>query len=104
MLKTASVNVRVEQNIKEQAEMILAKLGISASAFIDMTYRQVILHRGIPYDVSLPASFPTLDAMTNEEFNTMMAEGLHQAKNGDSVSCDSAAEALLKGLPYESLL
>ena len=41
--KSANVNVRVEPDIKEQAEAILEKLGVSASAFINMTYRQVIL-------------------------------------------------------------
>ena len=43
--RSANVNVRVEPDIKEQAEAILEKLGVSTSAFINMTYRQVILHK-----------------------------------------------------------
>ena len=54
--KTANVNVRVEAEIKEQAEAILERLGVSASAFINMTYRQVIMHRGIPYDILIKLS------------------------------------------------
>ena len=96
--KTANVNVRVEQEVKDKAEAILEKLGISASAFINMTYRQVIMKRGIPFDVSIPAEIPTRDTMTDAEFNSMMATGLAQAKAGDSIPYEDAFDSLLKGL------
>lgn len=97
-VKTANVNVRVEQNIKEQAEAILERLGISASAFINMTYRQVILQRGIPFEVKLEKTLPTRDTMTKEEFDAMMATGLAQAKAGESIGFEDAFDSLLKGL------
>ena len=83
--KSANVNVRVEPDIKEQAEAILTQLGVSASAFINMTYRQVILHKGIPFPVTVPQMPPARDSMTDAEFNAMMAEGLRQATSGESV-------------------
>ena len=43
--RSANVNVRVEPDVKKRAEDILDKLGVSASAFINMTYRQVIMKR-----------------------------------------------------------
>lgn len=70
------MNVRVEPEIKEQAAAILEKQGISTSAFINMTYRQVILHNGIPFPVSVPTMPKTRDAMTDAEFNAMMSEGM----------------------------
>lgn len=97
-VKTANVNVRVEQEIKNQAEAILEKLGISASAFINMTYRQVIMHQGVPFDVSLPRNIQTRDTMTDEEFDLMMRTGLTQAKNNDSIHYEDAFVSLLKGL------
>ena len=36
-VRSANVNVRVEPEIKVQAEAILEQLGISASSFINMT-------------------------------------------------------------------
>ncbi|MGN0355614.1 MAG: type II toxin-antitoxin system RelB/DinJ family antitoxin [Muricoprocola sp.] len=96
--KTANVNVRVEQSIKEQAEAILDKLGISASAFINMTYRQVIMHKGIPFEVSLPKDIQTRDTMTDAEFDAMMSKGLAQAKTGDSIPYEDVFDSLLKGL------
>ncbi len=53
--RSANVNVRVEPDVKEQAEAILEKLGVSVSSFINMTYRQVILRKGIPFTVTVPS-------------------------------------------------
>ena len=66
----------MEPEIKEQVAAILEKLGMSTSAFINMTYRQVILHNGIPFPVSVPTMPKTRDAMTDAEFNAMMSEGM----------------------------
>ena len=83
-VRSANVNVRVEPDIKKQAEDILDKLGISVSAFINMTYRQVIMKRGIPFSVQLPSEIKTLDTMDDEEFDAMMESGLAQAKRGEA--------------------
>lgn len=96
--RSANVNVRVEPDIKEQAEAILAKLGVSASAFINMTYRQVILHNGIPFPVTVPAMPKTCASMTDAEFNAMMAEGLRQAKAGESVPAMDAFNNIMERL------
>jgi len=42
-IKSSNVAVRVEPEIKEEAEAIIAQLGISASNGINMFYRQIIL-------------------------------------------------------------
>lgn len=75
-VRSANVNVRVEPNIKKQAEDILDQLGVSVSSFINMTYRQVIMKKGIPFSVELPANMKTLDNMTDKEFDEMMLTGL----------------------------
>lgn len=94
--RSANVNVRVEPDVKRQAEDILEKLGVSASTFINMTYRQVIMKRGIPFSVELPSGIKTLDTMTDAEFDEMMQTGLEQAKRGESVPCEEAFEQLMK--------
>ena len=96
--RSANVNVRVEPDVKKQAEDIRDKLGVSVSAFINMTYRQVIMKRGIPFSVELPAEIKTLDNMTDEEFDEMMQTGLAQAKRGESVPSEEAFNQLMKGL------
>ena len=97
--RSANVNVRVEPDVKKQAEDILEKLGVSASAFINMTYRQVIMKRGIPFSVELPSEIKTLDTMTDAEFDEMMQTGLKQAKKGESVPYEEAFSMIIKALP-----
>lgn len=84
--KTANVTARIQPNIKEQAEAILERLGIPVSVFIDMTYRQVIMRDGVPFSLDIPDKFITRDTLTKAEFDTMMQNGLTQAKCNDSVS------------------
>ena len=55
MAKTANLYVRIEPDVKEQAESILAALGIPASNAINMFYKQIILQRGLPFEVKMPA-------------------------------------------------
>ncbi len=52
MSKTTSIFARVEPEIKEQAEMVLSKLGISMSNAINIFLRQVVLQNGLPYPTS----------------------------------------------------
>ncbi|MFR1725707.1 type II toxin-antitoxin system RelB/DinJ family antitoxin [Emergencia timonensis] len=92
--KTANVNSRMQSDIKQQAERILERLGIPRSVAIDMYYRQIIAHNGIPFSVTLPAAVPARDEMTKAEFNRMMATGLQQAKDDDSFNVDEVFKDL----------
>ena len=92
--KTANVMARVEPDIKEQAEQILNALGISASNAINMLYRQIVLTRSLPFDLTLPAEPVARDEMTAEKFNMMLAKGLSDAQTGEGVSLDQAFDVL----------
>ncbi|MBQ2679662.1 MAG: type II toxin-antitoxin system RelB/DinJ family antitoxin [Firmicutes bacterium] len=86
--KTANVNSRIKLDIKQQAEAILDRLGIPRSVAIDMYYRQIIAHNGIPFSLTLPTTVPTRDEMSTAQFNQMMDTGLQQAKDDDSFGID----------------
>ena len=49
--KSANLYVRIEPEVKEKAESILSALGIPASSAINMFYKQIILQRGLPFEV-----------------------------------------------------
>jgi len=94
-VKSANVTARVEPEIKEQAEAILNRLGISASSGINMFYRQIILWNGLPFRPSLPMERPkALDEMSREEFDAKMARGVAQAKAGDGMPADVFFDSL----------
>ncbi len=54
MAKTAMTHARLTPEIKQQAELILKKLGISISAAQEVFYRQIIANHGIPFDLRIP--------------------------------------------------
>lgn len=88
-IKSSNVVARVEPEIKERAEEILSRLGISASNGINMFYRQVILWNGLPFRPSIPVVAPkSLDEMTRNEFDAKMARSLVQAEAGEGVPAD----------------
>ena len=65
--KSANLYARIEPDVKEQAEGILATLGIPASNAINMFYKQIILQRGLPFDVKIPSSRPIKMSSLSED-------------------------------------
>lgn len=55
MVKSASINSRIEPHLKAHAEAIFAELGLSTSDAITLFYKQVSLHNGLPFEVRLPS-------------------------------------------------
>ncbi len=62
MAKTAMIRARVEPQLKREAEDLFLELGMSATEAITLFYRQVTMHRGLPFDVRIPNE-ETLEAV-----------------------------------------
>lgn len=76
MAKSANLYARIEPDVKEQAESILAALGIPASNAITMFYKQIILQRGMPFEVKLPSNYPqNVGALTDEQLSAELEKG-----------------------------
>lgn len=81
--KSANLYARIEPDVKEQAETILSALGVPASNAINMFYKQIILHKGIPFDVTLPKKEPlNLSDMTAAELSAELEKGYEDMKAG----------------------
>ena len=93
-MKSANVTARIQPDIKEQAEVILAKLGIPVSIFIDMAYRQVIIKEGVPFSLSVSHDPVSRDSLSKVEFDGIMQKGLMQAKNDEALTVDEAFKQL----------
>lgn len=51
MKKNASLNIRVESDLKKDAEAIFQDLGISTSIAINLFLKQVVKSDGIPFEI-----------------------------------------------------
>ena len=93
MNETAAVYVKVNASDKKLAESIMHSLGVTPSAVIQMLYKQVILKRAIPFDVSLPAKPIATGNMSEKELEELIVEGLESAKE-KSYSLEEVDEML----------
>ena len=54
MSKTATIQARINPELKKKAQKILNTLNLSMSEAISLYLTQVTLHRGIPFDIKIP--------------------------------------------------
>ena len=95
MAKTANLYARIEPDVKEQAESILSALGIPVSSAINMFYKQIILQRGIPFDMKLPKeTVPDLCTKTEEQLNAELEKGYADLAAGRTKPAKQAFEEL----------
>ena len=83
MSKTANLYVRIEPELKEQAESILSALGIPASNAINMFYKQIILQRGMPFELKLPEQrVLNFNQLTEQEIDLELQKGIDDVESG----------------------
>ena len=84
MSKSKNLYIRIEPDVKENAERILMQLGIPMSNAVGMFLKQVVLRRGMPFDVTLPAMRPLdISMLTEDEFHAELEKGYVDIQNGE---------------------
>lgn len=95
--KSANLYARIEPEVKEQAEGILSALGIPASNAINMFYKQIILHRGLPFEVKIPSARPLdMSILSEEQINEELEKGYVDMKTGRTKSASKIFEDIRK--------
>ena len=84
MANGAYVQARMDPSIKEQAQAVLKKLGISMSDAIVFYFNQIVMRQGIPFDLKIP--------------NELTAKTLEKAEKGEDVHEFADVNSLLKEL------
>ena len=64
MTKSEMIRARVEPELKQEAETVFSKLGLSATQAITLFYKQVTLQQGLPFAVKIPNA-ETREALQN---------------------------------------
>lgn len=83
MAKTSNLYVRIEPTLKEQAEQILDALGVAPSSAINMFYKQIVMHRGLPFEVKIPQHVPLdMDAAAQDEIDQVLEQGYQDMIHG----------------------
>lgn len=80
MSKSTNLIVRIEPEVKVQAEAILSKLGVSSSSAINMFFKQIILQDGLPFDIKIPSHPLNIDDLTDEELEKELKKRYEEIK------------------------
>ena len=92
MARTSNIFARVEPELKEQAEQVLSQLGIPMSNAVSMFLHQVVLQRGIPFEMKLPNSAPlNYQNLSKEQFDAEIQKGMDSLDSGKGYSAESIA-------------
>jgi DNA-damage-inducible protein J len=84
MAKSATIQTRVDPEIKNKAQKILKKLNISMSEAISLYLSQITLHNGIPFEIKIP--------------NDITAKTLEDAENGKNLHKVQSVDELFQEL------
>ena len=99
MARASNIYVRVEPNIKEQAEAVLEKLGIPMSNAVSIFLRQVVMQNGLPFEVKIPNTKPlSLPNLSETEFNMEMLKAHNDFENGRTYRFEEVENELKKEL------
>lgn len=97
MANTTAVYARIDTGLKENAENILSQLGISPSSAIQMLYSQIVLTKGIPFELRLPQQRPTaIGGMTQAQLDMELEKGMESLRTGKAVTADEVDARLAK--------
>jgi DNA-damage-inducible protein J len=78
--KTATITVRLDPQVKENAEAVLKALGLTTTQAVNLFFTQVSLNKGIPFDVHIPNQ-----ATAKAIEDGLAGGGLHTAVNMDDL-------------------
>ncbi len=85
-MEATNLNVRVDKDVKANAELIASELGMNLSTAVNIFLRRMVACGGMPFDVRLTANAETRQAMADA--------ALHRNLSGPFRDTASLMEAL----------
>lgn len=77
---TTTIQTRIDAQSKKQARKIFDCLGLTMSQAITLYLRQVILRRGIPFEIEIPSNLTAKVLRASKK-----GRGLHKAASVDKL-------------------
>lgn len=100
MANTNVIYVRIDTTLKENAENILNQLGITPSSAIQMLYSQIVLQKGMPFELRLPTNKQEkplgLGNLTKDELGKELQKGIDSLSTGKQYSADKVDQFFAK--------
>ena len=80
MSKT-SMSIRLDSEVKEQAQQVFNNLGMDMTTAINIFLRQAIQYQGLPFDVRLDENRNLLEVLTDLDQNRNMSQSFESVSD-----------------------
>ena len=80
MSKT-SMSIRLDSEVKEQAQQVFSNLGMDMTTAINIFLRQAIQYQGFPFDVRLDENRKLLQVLTDLDQNRNMSQSFESVSD-----------------------
>lgn len=80
MSKT-SMSIRLDSEVKEQAQQVFNNLGMDMTTAINIFLRQAIQYQGLPFDVRLDENWKLLEVLTDLDQNRNMSQSFESVSD-----------------------
>ena len=80
MSKT-SMSIRLDSEVKEQAQQVFNNLGMDMTTAINIFLRQAIQYQGLPFDVRLDENRKLLEVLTDLDQNRDMSQSFESVSD-----------------------
>lgn len=76
-----SISIRLDSEVKEQAQQVFSNLGMDMTTAINIFLRQAIQYQGLPFDVRLDENWKLLQALTDLDQNRNMSQSFESVSD-----------------------
>ncbi|HEV9131830.1 addiction module antitoxin, RelB/DinJ family [Streptococcus pneumoniae] len=76
-----SISIRLDSEVKEQAQQVFSNLGMDMTTAINIFLRQAIQYQGLPFDVKLDENRKLLQALTDLDQNRNMSQSFESVSD-----------------------
>ena len=96
MTREHMIHTRVNKEEKEEAGKILEELGTNLSSVINMLIKNIILYKGIPFDVTLPKTEQQLEDDMDDSVQESISETDNSLEDNTDVEEDYQMETAFR--------
>lgn len=76
-----SIIIRLDSEVKEQAQQVFSNLGMDMTTAINIFLRQAIQYQGLPFDVRLDENRKLLQVLTDLDQNRNMSQSFESVSD-----------------------
>ncbi|VIP39258.1 addiction module antitoxin, RelB/DinJ family [Streptococcus pneumoniae] len=76
-----SISIRLDSEVKEQAQQVFSNLGMDMTTAINIFLRQAIQYQGLPFDVRLDENRKLLQVLTDLDQNRNLSQSFESVSD-----------------------